>query len=259
LLHWVTVSTKGFEVGPEYDVHCDDLTYTNQHAINVCEKNIWPEETDLPNFRKEMMAAYYNVMHLGDIMLQLVAISIGQEADFFRPLYCRAPATFRLLHYPPPKEDSDVAKCSKALTVDQELKQEFNAEAEKAIPLGCGAHTDTDMLTLLMQDDIGGLEVLNADKQWISGRPLPGSIVCNIGDVVSKWTGGKYVATFHRVRITKPVERFSIAMFFEPNFDASMLPVVDVSDKENYKNENYVQYMMDKVKREFVEYQLKEA
>ncbi|KAK3624479.1 hypothetical protein LTR56_021010 [Elasticomyces elasticus] len=77
--------------------------------------------------------------------------------------------------------------------------------------------------TLLHQDPTGGLEVLNADGQWISAPYVPGSIVVNIGDLMARVSGGRFVATMHRVRtnnasVERPdgMGRFSMPFFFEP-------------------------------------------
>ena len=73
----------------------------------------------------------------------------------------------------------------------------------------------------IFQDDLGGLEIQKTDGTWISARPIPGTIVVNIGDLMHFWSGGRYRATPHRVRVTAEAAarsaRSSIAVFVHPN------------------------------------------
>ena len=81
------------------------------------------------------------------------------------------------------------------------------------------------------QDDLGGLEIQKIDGTWISARPIPGTIVVNIGDLMHFWSGGRYRATPHRVRVTAEAAarsaRNSIAVFVHPNNET------DIRYKEN--------------------------
>jgi isopenicillin N synthase-like dioxygenase len=90
---------------------------------------------------------------------------------------------------------------------------------------GVGEHTDYGLLTLLRQDDVGGLQV-HAAGGWIEAPPLPGSFVCNIGDMLDRMTGGFYKSTPHRVRINSSGrDRLSFPLFFDPDFDARITPI----------------------------------
>jgi isopenicillin N synthase-like dioxygenase len=85
---------------------------------------------------------------------------------------------------------------------------------------GVGEHSDYGLLTFLLQDDAGGLEVRAADGAWIPVPPLPGSYVCTLGDMLESMTGGRYRSTPHRVRNTSGVSRLSFPFFFDPGWDA---------------------------------------
>jgi isopenicillin N synthase-like dioxygenase len=116
--------------------------------------------------------------------------------SFFDHYLTDSLSTLRLLHYPP---------------VPNSRRQE----------LICTPHTDSGILTLLHQDQTGGLEVRNSDGDWISAPYVPGSIVVNIGDLMAKLSGNRWVATFHRVRSfqregVQPMGRYSVPFFFEP-------------------------------------------
>ena len=79
--------------------------------------------------------------------------------------------------------------------------------------------------TLLMQDDTGGLEVERKDGEWIAAPPMAGAYVINIGDMMMRWTNGRFVSTPHRVvnRALKP--RYSIPFFANPDYDVTIAPI----------------------------------
>ena len=90
---------------------------------------------------------------------------------------------------------------------------------------GVGEHTDYGLLTMLWQDEVGGLQV-RSDNGWIAAPPVPGSFVCNLGDMLDRMTGGRYRSLPHRVAInTSGRDRLSIPLFFDPDFDTRVQPV----------------------------------
>ena len=89
---------------------------------------------------------------------------------------------------------------------------------------GVGEHTDYGLLTILLQDDAGGLEVRSRSR-WVPAPPIPGSFVCNIGDMLERMTGGLFRSTPHRVRNPAPRDRLSFPFFFDPGFDTRVQPI----------------------------------
>jgi isopenicillin N synthase-like dioxygenase len=83
-------------------------------------------------------------------------------------------------------------------------------------------HTDYGLLTLLAQDHLGGLEVQRPDGVWLSVAPQPGVIVCNLGDMLERFSDGRYRSTPHRVRNTAAVGRLSFPYFFDPSWEADV-------------------------------------
>ncbi|MGH9885030.1 MAG: isopenicillin N synthase family dioxygenase [bacterium] len=159
--------------------------------------NLFP---DLPGFRETVLAYIAAVTALGHGVLAGIAASLELEPDYFAKRYTADPLIlFRIFNYPAPIS-SQVGEW------------------------GVGEHTDYGLLTLLLQDDNGGLEV-HTDAGWIDAPPMPGSFVCNIGDMLDRMTRGLYRSTPHRVRASAARDRLSLPLFFDPSFHARVQPI----------------------------------
>lgn len=180
--------------------------------------NQWPQDTpgfdgagfDGAGFRDQMLRYHAALRDLGDRLLGLLALSLDLPADYFRPMYRQPNAVVRLLHYPP------------------------QPAGPRANQLGAGAHTDWGGLTLLLQDEAGGLEVQNVAGDWILAPPLPGTFVVNLGDLVQRWTNDLYRSTMHRVlnRQGDSVarHRYSVPFFYTPDHYARIECLPGCSD-----------------------------
>ncbi len=130
-------------------------------------------------------------------ILEGIALSLGLEAHYFRDRYTADPTIlFRIFHYPP--------------------------DGPGSTRWGVGEHTDYGLLTLLAQDDSGGLEV-RSPAGWIAAPPIPGTLVCNIGDMLDRLTGGLYRSTPHRARNESGHGRLSFPFFFDPGWTAQIV------------------------------------
>lgn len=154
--------------------------------------NLWP---DTPGFRDTALAYFNALWRLGLDLHLAIATDLGLPASYFADKFDRPMATLRLLHYPPRVPD----------------------QGEQP---GAGEHTDYGSLTILLTDDVGGLEVRRRDGAWIKAPPIPGTFVCNIGDCLMRWSNDTYVSTPHRVTSPPGRDRYSIAFFFDPNPEA---------------------------------------
>lgn len=152
--------------------------------------NQWPAQPT--DFRPRANAYMAAIMDLGRRIAGLIARSLTLPDTYFAKALAEPSYTMRMLHYPP------------------------QAQIERN-QIGCGAHTDWGFITMLLQDDVGGLEVRNAVGEWIVAPPVPGTFVVNLGDMVPLLTNGAYCSTPHRVLNSAGARaRHSVASFFNP-------------------------------------------
>jgi isopenicillin N synthase-like dioxygenase len=152
----------------------------------------WPVE--LPEFRSAALDYMEKMSALGLSMAGGLAEALDLPRDWFLPFF-REPTLFlRLLHYP--------------------------RQPDEAGLFGSAPHTDYGFITILAQDEVGGLEVRNRHDEWIAAPPIEGAFVMNVGDILQRWSNGRFASTPHRVRNLKPVARYSMPFFFDPSMQA---------------------------------------
>ncbi|XP_041028278.1 gibberellin 2-beta-dioxygenase 8-like [Juglans microcarpa x Juglans regia] len=134
------------------------------------------------------------VSNLAQKLAEILAEKMGHESTFFQENCLPSTCYLRMNHYPP---------CPIAL--DDQV-------------FGLTPHTDSDFLTILHQDQVGGLQLVK-DGKWIAVKPNPEALIINIGDLFQAWSNGTYVSVKHRVVTNPVVERFSTAYFFCPAYD----------------------------------------
>ena len=160
--------------------------------------NLWPE--GLPEFRTAVSEYNAALEQAGHVLTRAVSLALGQPADHFDALVTPPEVLTKIIRYPAPSED---------FPTDQ----------------GVGHHTDGGFLTLLHQDAVGGLEA-EVYGTWVGVPALPGAFVVNIGELLQLVSNGYFRATLHRVvSPPKGVQRISIAYFFNPSFEAKIVPV----------------------------------
>ncbi len=163
-------------------------------------QNLFPAE--FPELADCVLAYMRALTELGHRLMAGIALSLGLPAAYFAERYTENPLTlFRVFNYPPaPNSDSGEPRW------------------------GVGEHTDYGLLTILLQDDTSGLQIRSRSR-WIDAPPVPGSFVCNIGDMLDRMTLGLYRSTPHRVQNLSCRNRLSFPFFFDPNWDAKIAPI----------------------------------
>ncbi|KAK9268385.1 hypothetical protein L1049_000134 [Liquidambar formosana] len=112
---------------------------------------------------------------------------------------------------------------------------------------GLVPHTDSDFLTILHQDQIGGLQLVK-DGKWICIKPNPEALIINIGDLFQAWSNGIYKSAGHRVVTNREVERMSVAYFFCPSYDTVIQSCIEPSIYREFSFREYRQQVQEDVK-----------
>ncbi|XP_022739538.1 probable 2-oxoglutarate-dependent dioxygenase At3g50210 isoform X2 [Durio zibethinus] len=198
--------------------------------------NQWP---DSPQNFKELMEEYISLCtELSRKIMRGIALALGGlPGEFEGERGGDAFWVLRLIGYP------------EASTANGKCTPEND--------IGCGAHTDYGLLTLVNQDeDIIALQVRNQSGEWISAPPIPGTFVCNIGDMLKILSNGLYESTLHRVINNSPTYRVCVAFFYEPNYDAAMEPlevcVRRSGGTRKFEKAVYGEHLVSKVQTNFV-------
>ena len=179
-----------------------DLPAGHRHAATM-PANVWP--TELPAFQPAVGALYAALDAAGQRMLRAIAVHLGLAAEFFDEPVAEGNSILRLLHYPPVR----------------------NVEAGA---IRAGAHEDINVITLLLGAEEAGLQLLARDGEWHDVSAPEGSLVCNIGDMLQRLTGGRLPSTTHRVVNPTPERaafpRYSTPFFlhFRPDYLIETIP-----------------------------------
>lgn len=157
--------------------------------------NQWPP---LSGWRSNVLGYVEAMESVARQLLAAFAVALELPASYFRPMFARPTTFLRLLHYPPQDERTP--------------ENQF----------GAAPHTDYGALTLLAQDDAGGLHVRHRSGGWVAAPPFQDAFVVNIGDLMARWTNDRFVSTEHRVVNTTGRDRYSIPFFFDPDMEATV-------------------------------------
>ena len=186
--------------------------------------NQWP---DLAGFRPAAEAYDRAMLAFCQRFLRPLALALSLPVDWFAP-YFDQPTTFlRLLHYPPRTADA------------------------AADAFGSAPHTDYGFVTVLAQDDRGGLEVRRRDGTWLAAEPIPGTWVVNVADMLARWTNGRWQSTPHRVMNVSGTDRYSCPYFFDMSMDAVVGVVPTCDDAGAPPAVRYGDYLMERLDRNY--------
>jgi len=158
--------------------------------------NIWPQ--NLPGF-KESLESYYAAMeNLTNHLMQLSALALGLEKDWFEDKIQNHITNLTMNYYP--KIESELSK--------GQLRR--------------GEHSDWGTLTILHHDGESGLQIKDSSGEWVDVPSVPDSFVVNLGDLMARWTNDRWKSTVHRVVPPKDLsrDRLSLVFFHQPAYDA---------------------------------------
>ena len=163
--------------------------------------NRWPEF--VPEMQRISMAYFDSAHEVAHHLMRGFALGLGLDDNFFLRTAARPLSRASYVYYPAQPE---------AFGEDQ---------------FGVGPHTDFGVLTILCQDGLGGLQIEDLNGDWVQAPPIEGSLVVNVGDLLSRWTGGAYRSTPHRVINSSGRERLSLVLAFDPD-PATMIDAREV-------------------------------
>lgn len=189
--------------------------------------NQWPGW--VPDFQVRIERYIAEVDALSRYLVQLIAMSLGLPAHALDHHFDHPTTFLRLLHYPPqpPLEDEQI---------------------------GSAPHTDYGVITLLAQDDAGGLQVCPRGVDWIEAPPIANTYVLNVGDMLARWTNMRFVSTPHRVINRSGGDRYSLPYFFDPGMDALIECLPTCTDEANppkHAPVHYGDYLLDRLNRNY--------
>jgi isopenicillin N synthase-like dioxygenase len=164
----------------------------------------WPTK---PSAYREVASKYCTEVRAMTLrLLDAISESLGLEPDFLNKALGKHAQHMAINYYP---------RCP-------------NPELTYGLP----SHTDPNALTVLLQDQVSGLQVLNKGT-WIAVQPIPNSYVVNIGDQLQVLSNGIYKSAIHRAIVNSSVSRISIPTFYCPSPDAVIEPASSLINPDN--------------------------
>jgi isopenicillin N synthase-like dioxygenase len=189
-------------------------------------QNVWPDGA--PGMQQNFTRFYDEICRCGHHLLGAIAVALGHEPGFFDDKYVRPLARTNVIHYPPHPVDSRVEQ------------------------FGGAAHTDYGVVTLLLQDEAGGLQVQSPHGDWIEAAPIDGTLVVNIGDLLQRWSNDRLRSNMHRVINRSGRERYSVATFFDCDYDVTTDPRdFDLEGEPSYPPVKAGDYVLGRVREAF--------
>ncbi|PYH47105.1 isopenicillin N synthase family dioxygenase [Aspergillus saccharolyticus JOP 1030-1] len=189
-----------------YNPHRDPQVHPATLPAEDQDNALWDGTAHLPGFRETTTAFYQARLALARKMIRIFALALHLPEDYFDELVTHPGADGLYVHYPGTPDAPSLS--------DAELD------------VGIGSHTDIQCVTLLWQDNSGGLQVLSANDEWLDARPVPGTLVVNIGDFLQRLSNNRFRSTVHRVYNRQTTSRYSMPFFlgFNPESVCRVVP-----------------------------------
>ncbi len=185
------------DIGPERPIR--EIPADAPRWMRLRGPNQWPSA--VPEMQPTVTAWMAHMAYLGRAVLRALAIGLGHPPDLFDAVIQPDPEVLvKIIRYPAATQFDDSGQ-------------------------GVGAHHDSGLITFIMQDEVGGLQVLR-DQQFVDAISLPGAYILNLGEMLQLATNGYLRATKHRViSPSAGRERISIAYFFNPDMESTLQPI----------------------------------
>ncbi|KAE8790801.1 1-aminocyclopropane-1-carboxylate oxidase-1-like protein [Hordeum vulgare] len=151
-----------------------------------------PDVGDMPESCRDALLEYtQQVKKLGNTLFELLSEALGLKPSYLKDMECDQ-GQILLCHYYPPCPQPELA-------------------------IGTSRHSDAGFLTILLQDEVGGLQIFN-DNRWVDVTPTPGAFIVNVGDLLQLISNDGFRSVEHRVLAKNAAPRVSIAFFFSTHF-----------------------------------------
>lgn len=202
--------------------------------------NQWPE---LAGFKSTMIEYLAACEGLALRLLSAFSQALGEVPDHLHRHFGPDHTSFVRLNYYP--------------TADPLSEEEV--AADDVTPLGDMAlhhHSDAGAMTLLLQDDVGGLQVLVGER-WLDVEPIPGALVVNFGDMMQVWSNDRFTAALHRVAPRTTRARYSLPYFFNPSYDTEYAPLsgaVGAGEEPKYSPISWGHFRQARADGDFADY-----
>ncbi|KAJ5780517.1 hypothetical protein N7457_005677 [Penicillium paradoxum] len=251
----VSALSEAFDIGYEtaMDLHKSKNDPLPRDTYGLYGDNQWPSHDLLPNFSDIYIRYCAMMLSLCRKLMRIFALALDLPEGYFDSMVQNPGVTSRMMHYPPQPVKQEIREGLGAHTVTtwQNLQMKVSKTDSPLLQ-------DFECFTILSQDSVPGLQVLNHSGEWMLAPPLPGTLVVNIADCLSIWTNKKFKSTIHRVTNLTGHERYSIPFFFGVDYDTtvSVLPNFISDDnpacKEPFKAGEWVR---EKLSKAYVGYQ----
>ncbi len=201
--------------------------------------NQWPDAALDPAFRSTMWEYFRACERVALTLLEAVGESLGVSPACLTRDFASGHTSFLRLNYYSTRDPLSIAQ-----------------HASATGHLGVHHHTDAGALTVLLQDNVGGLQVFR-DEKWFPVEPLAGALVINIGDIVQVWSNDRYRAPAHRVLASRDRDRYSLPFFFNPSYDAEYAPLPALTNETSpprYRPINWGQFRWQRQQGDYADY-----
>lgn len=191
-------------------------------AFHIPLKDVLESDAEPNTLRSSIEQFAIISSNLAQTLAHILAEKMGHESTYFKENCLPNSCYLRLNRYPPCPIASEIH--------------------------GLMPHTDSDFLTILYQDQVGGLQLVK-DKKWIAVKPNPSALIINIGDLFQAWSNGLYKSVEHRVVTNPKVERFSMAYFLCPSNESVIESCIKPSLYKEFSFQEYRQQVRDDVQK----------